>query len=73
MNQLHESYFIVAKNILKYLKRTKNHEILFQVDNKGELQTYANADFAWDIDTKKLVTRFLYKFKSSPIHWNSNL
>lgn len=50
-----------------------NHGILFWADDEGELQTYADADFAQDTDTRKSVTRLLHKFRSSPIHWSSNL
>lgn len=45
MNQPQEVHLMVAKYILKYLKETMDHGILFQDDDEGELQTYVGCRY----------------------------
>ena len=65
-----EKYWIAIKNILKYLRRTKD---LFLVFGGGDLQVqgYTDSDFMSDIDDKKSTSYFVFLCNGGMVSWKS--
>ena len=47
-----EEYWIAMKNILKYLRRTKNLFLIFEKDSKLRVEGYTDSDFIFDADDR---------------------
>jgi hypothetical protein len=58
-----------AKRVLRYLKGTKDHKIVYQVDN-NPLKAYADADWASSQD-RKSTTGYVMMFAGAPVLWRS--
>ena len=58
-SNLDEEYWITVRNILKYLRRTKDHFLIFK---GGDLwiQRYIDSDFMSDIDDKRSTIGFVF-------------
>ena len=67
------AHMLVAKCILKYLKRTIDYGILFPSDNLERFVTYANADYARDRDTHRSLRRIIYNIGQAPIAASNKL
>ncbi|WRX11051.1 Reverse transcriptase [Theobroma cacao] len=68
---LGESHWITVKNILKYLRRTKD---VFLVYGGGELQVrgYTNASFQIDKDDSKSQSGYVFTLNRSVVSWKSS-
>src|SRR5215467_5511005 len=64
-------HWVVVKNILKYLRRTKD---LFLVFGGGELklQGFTNSDFQSDLDDRKSTSGFIYTCNGGAVSWKSS-
>ncbi|XP_057994986.1 secreted RxLR effector protein 161-like [Hevea brasiliensis] len=64
-------HWIVVKNILKYLRRTKD---LFLIYGGGELQLegFTDSDFQSDIDDRKFVSGFVFLCNGGTVCWKSS-
>ncbi len=67
------SHMDVARHILKYLKGTSTHEILFKLGNTQPLIGYIDVDWGRDADTRGSTTRMIFMLGSYPINWISKL
>lgn len=57
MNEPKTAHLVAAKRILRYLKGTINNGISFTNNKiKNRIYGYCDADFAGDLDTRKLTT-----------------
>ena len=61
-----------VKWILRYLKGSSNTCLCF-TGASLKLQSYLDADFAGDIDSRKSTTRFVFTLGGTAISWASNL
>lgn len=59
-----------AKRILKYLKKTINHGILY-FDSNNKLTGYSDADYAGDLDSRRSTSGYIFKLGSGIISWCS--
>lgn len=62
----------MIKRVIKYIKGTINHGILFQREYKPRiLEAYCDADYANDITTRKSVSGMVFKYSGGAICWES--
>ena len=61
-----------AKHVLRYLKGTIDHGILFDGKQGYSLVAYSDADWAGDTMDRKSTTGSLIKIAGGPIYWRSS-
>ncbi|XP_057443849.1 uncharacterized mitochondrial protein AtMg00810-like [Lotus japonicus] len=69
-----ESHFMAAKRILRYVKGTIDHGVLFPgraYNLRSEMIGYVDADWCGDKDDKKSTTGFVFLCGDAPISWCS--
>ena len=67
-----EQHWKAAKRVLRYLKRTKTHQLqLGNLNSKTLLEAYSDSDFGNDIDNGKSVTGYVVFFQGNLITWRS--
>ena len=69
-----EEHLTAVRRILRYVKGTINHGILFRKQSSFTpllLQVYCDADWAGDPNDRKSTTGFVILFNGSPISWCS--
>ena len=68
-----QSYWTATKQILRYLKSTRDYGILYKGHQPTlKLLGYTDADFARDLDNRKSRTGFAYTLGSTIISWGSH-
>lgn len=67
MQKLQMAHLVAAKNVLRYLKGTLDFGTFCPAKDRGDLLTYADADWAGHADSLKSSSRILYKLGSTPI------
>ncbi len=67
------SHMDVGRHILKYLKGTSTHEILFKLGNTQPLTGYVDVDWGRDAVTRGSTTRMIFTLGGYPINWISKL
>lgn len=68
--EAHEKAF---KRILKYIKGTISHGILFSKQGNHRLYGFSDADYAGDVQTRKSTSGFTFMYNNSMISWRSTL
>ena len=66
-----EEYWITVKNILKYLKRTKDLLLVFGGGSKLKVEGYINSDFMTDIDDRKSTSGCIFLCNDGAVSWRS--
>lgn len=61
-----------CKRILKYLKATMDHELFFPARQINCLQTFSDADYAGDVETRRSTTDLVVKLGEATIAWSSS-
>ena len=66
-----EQHWIVVKNILKYLRRTKD---LFLIFGKSDLQleAFTDSSFQSDVDDSKSVSGYVFTINGGAVGWKSS-
>ena len=59
------------KNILKYLRRTKDLFLVFGGDSELNLEGYLDADFTTDPDDRRSTSRHVFLCNHGTISWKS--
>jgi hypothetical protein len=70
MHSLTDTHMVAAKRILRYLKGTLNHGLLFRPSSLT-LQAYADADWAGNPDDRRSTSGYVVFLGSIPITWVS--
>ena len=65
-----EEHWLVAKNVLRYLKATLNHGITYSKNDEG-IKAYSDSDWAGDIDDRRSCSGNVLILSGSPISWKS--
>uniref|UniRef100_A0A2N9F0E1 Reverse transcriptase Ty1/copia-type domain-containing protein n=1 Tax=Fagus sylvatica TaxID=28930 RepID=A0A2N9F0E1_FAGSY len=65
-----DTHMVAAKRILRYLKGTLNHGLLFRPSSLT-LQAYADADWAGNSDDRRSTSGYVVFLGSTPITWVS--
>jgi hypothetical protein len=60
-----EAHWTIAKNILKYLRRTKKTFIVFEGEEELVVKGYIDAIFQTDADNSKLQSGFVFCFNGA--------
>ena len=60
-----------VKRILKYLKGTVNHGILFRSNGPRKLEAFSDADYAQDVETRRSTSGAICKFADGAVTWLS--
>ena len=65
-------HWIAAKNILKYLKRTKDMFLVYGGDKELFVNGYVDASFDTDPDDSKLQTGYVFILNGAAVSWCSS-
>ncbi len=65
-----DTHLVAAKRILRYLKGTLTHGLLFRPSSL-HLQAYADADWAGNPDDRRSTSGYVVFLGSTPITWVS--
>ena len=65
-------HWTVVKNILKYLKRTKDTFLVYGGDKELVVNGYVDASFDTDPDDFKSQTRFVFLLNGGVVSWCSS-
>ena len=60
-----------AKRVLRYLRETSHHGIVFEKNGNREIQGYCDADVAGDLDDRKSTAGFLFMLGGGAISWRN--
>jgi len=60
-----------VKRILKYLKGTADHGILFRNDGPKRIEAFSDADYAQDVETRRSTSGAVCKFAGGAVTWLS--
>ncbi|GKC44499.1 hypothetical protein Tco_1062221 [Tanacetum coccineum] len=68
-----ELHWTVVKNIMKYLRNTKDMFLVYEGDIKRELRVscYTNAGYLTDVDDYKSQTGYVFILNGGAIDWKS--
>ena len=59
------------KRILRYLKGTTAHGLLYSSRSTDDLHSYSDSDWAGDLDDRKSTSGYLFLLSGAPISWRS--
>ena len=65
-----QKYWRAVKHIIKYLKRTRDYMLVYQVDSLVPLG-YTDLEFQSDKDSRKSTSNYLFTLRSGAISWRS--
>ena len=65
-------HWTAVKNILKYLKRTKDMFLVYGGDKDLVVNGYVDASFATDPDDSKSQTEYVFILNGEPVSWCSS-
>ena len=60
------------KNILKYLRRTKDIFLIFEGDSELQVEGYTNLDFMSDPDDRKSTSGYVFICNNGAVSWKSS-
>ena len=66
-----KQHWIAAKRVLKYLKTTADYSVVFNGKSKGELEGFADASWASDVDSRRSTTGYVFFLNGSVVSWKS--
>jgi hypothetical protein len=66
-----DSHWQAAKQILRYLKGTLTHGVVYTKEEKFTLKAYCDSDWAQDVDDRKSVTGYVIYAQGGAIIWKS--
>ena len=66
-----EEHWIAVKNILKYLRRTKNLFLIFGGDSELWVEGYTDSDFMSDPDDRKSTSGYVFVYNDGAVGWKS--
>ena len=73
MADLGKEHWNVIKWIFRYLTDTHDFGILFDQRANTEVVVYVDSDYAGDLDSRKSMTGYVFRFVGGPICWKSTL
>jgi hypothetical protein len=68
-----EEHMKAAKRVLRYLKGTIEHGLVFSGGEDKPLQGYSDSDYGGDEDTFRSTTGYMFTFGGGVVSWNSRL
>ena len=67
-----ESHWIAVKNILKYLRRTKNVLLVYGGEEELVITGYTDASFQTDKDDSKSQSGYVFTINGGAVSWKSS-
>lgn len=71
MHSPHESYWKVAKRILRYVSGTKSFGIWYKSYDASTLEAYIDVDWARWLDDRKSTSRYDFFFSGLLVSWST--
>jgi hypothetical protein len=72
MDQPQEKHMTATKNILRYLKGTRDCGLFYPAAEGVEnLISFSGADYGRDLDTRRSTSGILHRLGESTINWSS--
>ena len=68
-----KEHWNAVKWIFRYLTGTHDFGILFDQRASTEAVGYMDSDYAGDLDSRKFMTGYVFRFAGGPICWKSTL
>lgn len=65
------SHWNAVKHIIRYLKSTKDYGICYKQDSEGDLNCFADADHAADVDTRRSISGYIITLGAGAVAWRS--
>ena len=59
------------KNILKYLRRTKDLFLIFKGGSELRVERYIDSDFMFDIDDRKSMSGYVFTCNGGTVSWKN--
>ena len=66
-----KEHWTALKRVLRYLKGTMKHGILYSQKGSGECVGYSDADWAGDINDRKSTSGYVFQISGGAITWKS--
>ena len=66
-----EEHQIAIKNILKYLRRTKNMMLVFGRGLELKVEGYIDSNFITDIDDRKSISGYIFSCNGGVVSWKN--
>jgi hypothetical protein len=67
-----DAHWTIVKNIIKYLRRTKEVFLVFGGDEELIVKGYNNASFQTDVDVSKSQFGFVFYLNEGTVSWKSS-
>ena len=71
MSNLGMTHWKAAKQVLRYLHRTKNYMVTYRKSKKLEIIGYSDSDYVGCIDSRKSTLGCIYLLAGGAISWKS--
>ena len=66
-----KDHWIAAKQVMRYLRRTKDCILTYRKSNQLEIIGYSNSDFAGCRDSMESTSSYIYLLVGGAISWKS--
>ena len=66
-----KQHWPAVKRIMRYLKGTPNHGLVYSKKDSKTCVGYSDADWAGDINDRKSTSGYLFKISGAPVSWRS--
>ena len=66
-----KQHWIAVKRIMRYLKGTPNHGLMYSKGDPKSCMGYSDADWAGDVNDRKSTSGYLFKISGAPVSWRS--
>ena len=66
-----EEYWIAIKNILKYLRRTKDLFLIFNGGSELKVKGYKDSDYMFDVDDRRSTLGYIFLHNERSVSWKS--
>jgi hypothetical protein len=71
LNNPSMNHWKASKRVLRYLKRMKNHILIYRRSDKLEVIGYIDSDFAGCVDSLKSISGYIFMLAGGVISWRS--
>lgn len=66
-----KEHWTALKRLLRYLKGTLTHGILYTTDGPDSITGYTDADWAGDVDDRKSTSGYIFSLSGGAVSWRS--
>jgi hypothetical protein len=66
-----ETHMTAAKRILRYIRGTSEHGVLYKRGRQAELIAYTDSDYGGDVDDRKSTSGYIFMLGSGAVSWSS--